>query len=106
MKSESAHICVQVKAFLQAPMQGVVLETYGSGNAPDNRRDLLDELKAATVKGVIIMNCTQCLTGTVSPSYATGKVANLSHSLPFIRHKVKAKEKESNYIIWFPSFRC
>ncbi|XP_055013878.1 60 kDa lysophospholipase isoform X5 [Boleophthalmus pectinirostris] len=63
-----------VRAFLQPPMQGVVLETYGSGNAPDNRKDLLDELKKATDSGVIIINCTQCLRGTVSTSYATGKV--------------------------------
>uniref|UniRef100_A0A8C6SWL1 asparaginase n=1 Tax=Neogobius melanostomus TaxID=47308 RepID=A0A8C6SWL1_9GOBI len=63
-----------VRAFLQAPMQGVVLETYGSGNAPDNRKDLLEELKKATDSGVIIINCTQCLRGTVSTSYATGKV--------------------------------
>lgn len=55
-------------------MEGVVLETYGSGNAPDNRPDLLDQLKKATDSGVIIMNCTQCLRGTVSTSYATGKV--------------------------------
>uniref|UniRef100_A0A674MUJ9 asparaginase n=1 Tax=Takifugu rubripes TaxID=31033 RepID=A0A674MUJ9_TAKRU len=63
-----------VRAFLQPPMQGVVLETYGSGNAPDNRPDLLEELKKATDAGVIIINCTQCLRGTVSMSYATGKV--------------------------------
>ncbi|XP_047193577.1 60 kDa lysophospholipase isoform X2 [Scophthalmus maximus] len=63
-----------VKAFLQPPMMGVVLETYGSGNAPDNRPDLLQELKKATDSGVIIINCTQCLRGTVSTSYATGMV--------------------------------
>ncbi|XP_049451800.1 60 kDa lysophospholipase isoform X3 [Epinephelus fuscoguttatus] len=63
-----------VRAFLQPPMEGVVLETYGSGNAPDNRPDLLEELKKATDSGVIIINCTQCLRGTVSASYATGKV--------------------------------
>ncbi|XP_061824807.1 60 kDa lysophospholipase isoform X2 [Nerophis lumbriciformis] len=63
-----------VRAFLQPPMEGVVLETYGSGNAPDNRSDLLEELKAATESGVIIINITQCLRGTVSTSYATGKV--------------------------------
>lgn len=63
-----------VRAFLQPPMEGVVLETYGSGNAPDNRPDLLNELKKATDSGVIIINCTQCLRGTVSASYATGKV--------------------------------
>ncbi|XP_071353796.1 60 kDa lysophospholipase isoform X2 [Trachinotus anak] len=63
-----------VRAFLQPPMEGVVLETYGSGNAPNNRPDLLEELKKATDAGVIIINCTQCLRGTVSTSYATGKV--------------------------------
>ncbi|KAM6912880.1 60 kDa lysophospholipase [Xenentodon cancila] len=63
-----------VKAFLQPPMEGVVLETYGSGNAPNNRPDLLAELKKATDAGVVIINCTQCLRGTVSASYATGKV--------------------------------
>ncbi|XP_075874260.1 60 kDa lysophospholipase isoform X2 [Nelusetta ayraudi] len=63
-----------VRAFLQPPMEGVVVETYGSGNAPDNRPDLLEELKKATDSGVIIINCTQCLRGTVSTSYATGKV--------------------------------
>ncbi|XP_010779681.1 60 kDa lysophospholipase, partial [Notothenia coriiceps] len=55
-------------------MEGVVLETYGSGNAPDNRPPLLEALKKATDDGVIIMNCTQCLRGTVSMSYATGEV--------------------------------
>ncbi|XP_036006352.1 60 kDa lysophospholipase isoform X1 [Fundulus heteroclitus] len=63
-----------VKAFLQPPMQGVVLETYGSGNAPNNRPDLLEEFSKAIKSGVIIVNCTQCLRGTVSVSYATGKV--------------------------------
>lgn len=71
---------MQVRAFLQPPMEGVVLETYGSGNAPDNRPDLLEELKKATDAGVIIINCTQCLRGTVSTSYATGKVWQPRHS--------------------------
>lgn len=62
-----------VKAFLQPPMQGVVLQTYGSGNAPDNRPDLIDILKGASDIGVIIINITQCTKGCVMTSYATGK---------------------------------
>ncbi|XP_031684344.1 60 kDa lysophospholipase-like [Oncorhynchus kisutch] len=62
-----------VKSFLQAPMEAIVLETYGSGNAPDNRADLLEEFRNATERGVIIVNCTQCLRGSVTTSYATGK---------------------------------
>ncbi|XP_055719202.1 60 kDa lysophospholipase-like isoform X4 [Salvelinus fontinalis] len=64
---------VTVKSFLQAPMEGIVLETYGSGNAPDNRADLLEEFRNATERGVIMVNCTQCLRGSVTTSYATGK---------------------------------
>lgn len=59
--------------FLRPPLEGVVLETYGSGNAPDRRKDLLDALREATSRGVVIVNCTQCHRGTVSTTYAAGK---------------------------------
>jgi hypothetical protein len=61
-----------VKVFLQAPTQGVVLQTYGAGNFPTNRTDLLEELKAASERGVLIVNCTQCGHGTVAAIYETG----------------------------------
>jgi len=35
------------------------LESYGAGNAPDKRKDILQALKEATEKGIIIVNCTQ-----------------------------------------------
>lgn len=63
-----------VRAFLQPPMQGVVLQTFGAGNIPSNRQDLIDELKAAALRGVLIVNCTQCTTGSVAEIYATGQV--------------------------------
>ncbi|XP_043553462.1 60 kDa lysophospholipase-like [Chiloscyllium plagiosum] len=62
-----------VKAFLQPPMEGIVLETYGMGNAPNNRPDLLDEFKKGIDRGMLIINCSQCLQGSVHQSYATGK---------------------------------
>ncbi|XP_042725475.1 60 kDa lysophospholipase [Lagopus leucura] len=62
-----------VKAFLQPPIEGIVLETYGSGNAPNSREDLLEELKRATERKVVILNCTQCLRGSVKTVYATGQ---------------------------------
>ncbi|KAI7854181.1 asparaginase-domain-containing protein [Circinella umbellata] len=61
-----------VRAFLAAPIQGVVLETYGAGNAPA-RADLLAALKEASDRGVVIVNCTQCRKGVVTDSYATGR---------------------------------
>lgn len=63
-----------IRAFLQPPMQGVVLQTFGSGNVPSNRKDLIDELKKATERGVIIVNCTQCTSGAVSEIYQAGQV--------------------------------
>ncbi|XP_064624902.1 L-asparaginase-like isoform X2 [Lineus longissimus] len=62
-----------VQAFLQPPVQGVVLQTYGAGNGPDARKDLLAVCREASERGVIIINCTQCARGVVNAAYATGK---------------------------------
>ena len=59
-------------------MRGVVLQTYGAGNGPAARKDLMDALKEASDRGVIIINCTQCSIGGVSALYSVGKVY-LSH---------------------------
>ncbi|GFO50516.1 L-asparaginase [Plakobranchus ocellatus] len=61
-----------VRAFLQPPVQGVVLQTYGAGNAPNNRPDLLALFKEAFNWGVIIVNISQCTKGNVGTAYATG----------------------------------
>ncbi|KAG6929724.1 asparaginase [Chelydra serpentina] len=71
-----------VKAFLQPPMEGIVLETYGTGNAPNNREDLLEELKKATERKVVILNCTQCLRGSVAAVYATGQTLTAVGVIP------------------------
>ncbi|XP_069346720.1 60 kDa lysophospholipase isoform X5 [Eulemur rufifrons] len=60
-----------VRAFLQPPMKGLVMETFGSGNGP-TKPDLLRELRAAAERGLVIVNCTHCLQGTVTSGYATG----------------------------------
>ncbi len=64
--------CETIRAFLQSPIEGVVLQTYGAGNAPSNRTDLLAEFRQATNRGVIIVNITQCPNGKVDPAYETG----------------------------------
>ncbi|XP_053950615.1 L-asparaginase [Anastrepha ludens] len=65
---------LSIRAFLAPPMKGVVLQSFGSGNVPSNRKDFLDELKVACDRGVIIVNCTQCSNGGVAALYDTGKV--------------------------------
>ena len=61
-----------VRHFLQPGMDGVVLQTYGAGNGPSNRKDIMAEIKAATDRGCLIVNCTQCHRGNVTTEYEAG----------------------------------
>ncbi|HEX8171473.1 MAG TPA: asparaginase [Thermoanaerobaculia bacterium] len=62
-----------VRNVLRPPLQGLVLEAYGVGNGPDQNREFLDALADATARGVVIVDCTQCLEGTVDlAEYAAG----------------------------------
>uniref|UniRef100_A0A8D8YVF2 asparaginase n=1 Tax=Cacopsylla melanoneura TaxID=428564 RepID=A0A8D8YVF2_9HEMI len=63
-----------IRSFIQHPMEGVVLLTYGSGNFPTNRSDLIEELKLACDRDVIIVSCSQCSRGGTSATYETGKI--------------------------------
>ena len=63
-----------VKAFLSPPMEGIVIESFGAGNLPSNRPDMIEEFSAAAKRGVLILNITQCYKGSVSDSYAAGQV--------------------------------
>ena len=54
-----------VKAILNIPnLKGVVLETYGMGNAP-NLSWFRQAVKDAVDRGIVIVNVTQCISGTV-----------------------------------------
>jgi L-asparaginase len=55
-----------VAAVLNTPnLRGVVLETFGSGNAPSHEW-LYQRLHDAVNRGIVIVNKTQCNTGSVS----------------------------------------
>lgn len=59
---------------LRDPVRGLVLETYGSGNAPSRDPDLLAALAEAVQRGVVVVNVTQCLRGAVRMgTYAAGR---------------------------------
>lgn len=54
-----------VQSILRTPgLRGVVLETFGSGNAPSYKW-LYEQLRDAVDRGIIIVNKTQCSTGSV-----------------------------------------
>lgn len=64
-----------MRHILEAPLKGLVLEAYGVGNGPSNNQEFVDVLREASDRGVIIVDCTQCLTGRVDLSdYATGTI--------------------------------
>lgn len=61
-----------VRNVLQPPIKGLVLETYGIGNGPQDP-DLNQALREASQLGIVIINCTQCIKGSVNMGdYATG----------------------------------
>jgi len=63
-----------LEAVLNSGIQGLVLMTYGMGNAPCNDAQFLKLLTNANESGIIIVNCTQCLKGSVDmSSYETGQ---------------------------------
>ena len=62
-----------VRSFMNIPdLKGIILETYGSGNAP-TKKWFLDAIKEALDRNLIILNVTQCLAGSVEMwRYETG----------------------------------
>ncbi|KJS88177.1 MAG: cytoplasmic asparaginase I [Peptococcaceae bacterium BICA1-8] len=64
-----------VENILKPPLEGVVLETYGAGNIPDQNEALIEVLQKACEQGLVIVACTQCLRGTVDlGAYQAGAV--------------------------------
>lgn len=54
------------------PIRGVILETFGAGNAPQ-RQDLMQALQEACQRGVVVVAISQCSKGSVSDAYETGR---------------------------------
>lgn len=62
-----------VQNILKRPIQALVIESYGAGNAPTNREDLHELLSQAAQDNILVINCTQCLHGFVNTDiYETG----------------------------------
>jgi L-asparaginase len=59
-----------LSAVLGSGMKAIILETYGSGNAPVSDW-FVDEIKMALSRGVIILNVTQCIGGMVEQGVYT-----------------------------------
>lgn len=58
-------------------LDGLVLQTYGSGNIPVHNKELIAAIKSAVARGVIIVNITQVIEGRVSEDYANSRLNDL-----------------------------
>lgn len=62
-----------IASFFAAPIQGVILHSFGAGNAP-NKPELLEIFRKATFeRDIVIVNISQCIRGEVSAIYQVGK---------------------------------
>lgn len=65
-----------IRNIIKQPVKALIIRSYGVGNAPQDQA-LLDCLKNANEQGIVIVNCSQCIKGTVNMSgYATGAALN------------------------------
>lgn len=63
-----------LSTILAPPVQGVVLECFGAGNAPVHNRPFMEALAAAVSQGVVIVDVAQPLHGSADLRlYATGQ---------------------------------
>ena len=60
-------------SILRPPLRGLVLEAYGTGNAPTADPEFLAAIAEAAADGMVIVAVTQCLYGSVDlGAYAAG----------------------------------
>lgn len=65
-----------IDGVLRVPgLKGLILETFGAGNAPSGPDNILTSIiKDAVSRGIVIVNVSQCQAGSVSPLYAPATV--------------------------------
>jgi len=59
-------------SFFRDSIKAVIIETYGPGNIPSNRPKIIEILKNATDRGVVVVNVSQCRKGLSTNTYECG----------------------------------
>lgn len=64
-------------------LRGLVLETFGAGNAPSGVDNAMTRVIASAVsRGIVIVNISQCLSGSVEAIYAPGQILGKAGVVP------------------------
>lgn len=81
-------------------VKALILQSYGVGNPPDQNHALIASLEAASQRGIVVVNITQCYQGSVyQGAYATGATLNRIGVVPGSDLTLEATFAKLHYLI-------
>ncbi|GGW58139.1 asparaginase [Alishewanella tabrizica] len=91
-----------ISNMLADPVRALIIKSFGVGNAPQ-RPELLSVLQAASARGQIVVNCTQCFKGKVNmEGYATGNALRASGVISGYDMTLEATLTKLHYLLSQP----